>query len=197
MAWTSPRTWVANVTAITALALNTDLRDNLNYLKGLLDGTGADNVTVPANLRIANDAAFELFLSGGNPWLELDTDDALVYNRASDIFLVRIGGTNVLQVASNGKLIGSAFYDSGQITAASGAGVQTALHGLGARPRVVAGIESATSGVVGVDSSSSVVGLMTRSGGGSVVNFSDHNNSNIRYTNSGGSTMYIRIFAML
>ncbi len=46
--WTSPRTWVANVTAITASALNTDIRDNESYLKEVIAGTNSDKVPGPA-----------------------------------------------------------------------------------------------------------------------------------------------------
>jgi hypothetical protein len=59
MAWTAPRTWVANA-ILQAAQLNTDIRDNLLYLKGLLDGTGADDVTLPRRLFLSDGA-----LTGG------------------------------------------------------------------------------------------------------------------------------------
>jgi hypothetical protein len=45
---------------LSAAALNTDIRDNENYLKGLLDGTGADDVTLPRRLFLPDGA-----LAGG------------------------------------------------------------------------------------------------------------------------------------
>jgi hypothetical protein len=45
---------------LSSAALNTDIRDNENYLKGLLDGTGADDVTLPRRLFLPDGA-----LAGG------------------------------------------------------------------------------------------------------------------------------------
>jgi hypothetical protein len=38
MAWTTPRTWTAGET-VTASVMNTHVRDNLDYLKGVVQGT--------------------------------------------------------------------------------------------------------------------------------------------------------------
>ena len=49
MAWTTPRTWVA-AEVVTASVMNTHVRDNLAYLKGILDGTVAGNLIVTGNI---------------------------------------------------------------------------------------------------------------------------------------------------
>jgi hypothetical protein len=51
VAWTNPFTAVTS-NIITAADWNTSGRDDLNYLKGLLDGTGADDVYFPGNARL-------------------------------------------------------------------------------------------------------------------------------------------------
>jgi len=43
MAWTSPATWAVNA-VLTAAQLNTHLRDNLAYLKGVLAGADTDKI---------------------------------------------------------------------------------------------------------------------------------------------------------
>lgn len=43
--WTAPMTWTAAHT-VTAAELNTYLRDELEYLKGILDGTSLQNVLI-------------------------------------------------------------------------------------------------------------------------------------------------------
>jgi hypothetical protein len=109
MVWNSPRTWVANVTAITAAALNTDLRDNLNYLKSLLDGTGSGAVRVPANLHVQDD---------DNAWvghtsttdrygMNVDANDWWDYDRTSNTFRFIVGNTVQFTIAAGGALGGS------------------------------------------------------------------------------------------
>jgi len=49
MAWTTPRTWVA-AEIVTASVMNVHVRDNLAYLKGILDGTVAGNLIVTGNI---------------------------------------------------------------------------------------------------------------------------------------------------
>jgi hypothetical protein len=45
--WTSPRTWVTG--ALSSAALNTDVRDDLNYLYEVLHGTNADKIPFAAH----------------------------------------------------------------------------------------------------------------------------------------------------
>jgi ribosomal protein S5 len=47
MAYTTPRTWVAGET-VTAALLNTHVRDNLDYLKGVLTDVSNQDVTINA-----------------------------------------------------------------------------------------------------------------------------------------------------
>ncbi len=46
--WTTPKDWVAS-TPLPATDLNTHVRDNLTYLKGVLGGSDLQNVAVHAN----------------------------------------------------------------------------------------------------------------------------------------------------
>lgn len=46
--WTTPKDWVAS-TPLPASDLNTHVRDNLTYIKGVLGGSDLQNVTVHAN----------------------------------------------------------------------------------------------------------------------------------------------------
>jgi hypothetical protein len=182
MAWTNPRTWVANVTAITAAALNTDLRDNLNYLKGLLDGTGSDTVTVPGTL-VVDDANYSLLMSGGTlPAINVDTGgDIWFYNRPINTYTWRVAGLDVLTVDANGKLGGRGFYDSGAVTIADTA-TQAFTHGLGARA------DTSTTGVNTIVPDPNAT---------TQVHFTTATNTVISVRNVTGVTRYARVFAML
>ena len=46
--WTTPKDWVAS-TPLPASDLNTHVRDNLTYLKGVLGGSDLQNVAIHAN----------------------------------------------------------------------------------------------------------------------------------------------------
>lgn len=199
MAWTSPRTWVANVTAITALALNTDLRDNLNYLKGLLDGTGSGNVTVPDSLFIDNDANFALSFPGaGLPQITFDTgSDYLRYSRATNQVIFAIGGALPLFFDATGKLSGTGFYASGAASLAS-AGTASLTHGLGARPRFVWGWFNTTSLAAAADTSSTAnFTIRDDQTPGTTVYWFDCTNTTLRITNNTGVTAYYTVYAML
>src|SRR5687768_14477793 len=122
MVWSAPRTWVANVTAITAAALNTDLRDNLNYLKGLLDGTGpAINVTLPAGLVFPATIGTRIVLYGdglnryqigvesGATWLMGDGGIRFY----DDADTPASSPPRLALDTATGKLTGTGFFDSG------------------------------------------------------------------------------------
>ena len=50
MAWTTPRTWSAG-SAVTAASLNTDIRDNENWIKDALTAHGITSDTTPQPLK--------------------------------------------------------------------------------------------------------------------------------------------------
>lgn len=73
MAWTTPRTWTAGE-LVTASMMNTHVRDNLNSLRAVLDGTEAHDViffpttTTPLTLKrtqAANDTGLVIMFLGG------------------------------------------------------------------------------------------------------------------------------------
>jgi hypothetical protein len=143
MAWTSPRTWVSGI--LSSAALNTDVRDNENYLKGLLDGTGTDAVITPTTLQIANTANWLLALTGGFPLINFDANDYIIYDRTNNLFRLGIGGADKLDIDANGKITGGAVWNSGRFAVAAGATVDT-NHGwltLGLRPAFVLGFYQA------------------------------------------------------
>lgn len=195
MAWTSPRTWVALTTAITAAALNTDLRDNLNYLKGLLDGTGSTDVTVPADLYVANDANFGLQKST-NPRLLFDSGpDEIAYDRTNNLYAIKVAGANALTIDSTGKLTGAGFYDSGAVSIAAGVSTDFS-HGLGARPRFVRGWFSTVGSADLADGSTAQTPNILVGGSAADVRFSYSTNTVSRVTNGLGVTAWVRVFAM-
>ena len=183
MAWTTPATAVTG-DIIPASFWNTYGRDNLAYLKSLLDGTGgAVTVTVPGPLRIENDANFGPNLFGGNPVFNFDPGDAILYDRAANIWNLYFGGSSKLAVNASGKITGTAFYNSGEISVTNG-GTPTVSHGLGARPRFVSVYKATTSG--SEDSKTQRVDPVTIT------------NTQIFATpNTDGATRYYNIYAML
>jgi hypothetical protein len=125
MAWTAPATVVTG-DIITAAWGNTFVRDNPNYLKGLLDGTGADNVTVPAQLAFVNDAQFFANKDGTGPYFRFDTGDYIQYDRTNNRYDIYIGGALMLRLDGSGRLLGgAAAWRSGIFTVAAGATVDT------------------------------------------------------------------------
>lgn len=197
MPWTSPKTWVVGA-ILTAAELNTNVRDNLNYLKGLLDGTGTDAVRFPpATVRFYNDTNFWLSMIAGNPFLAWDADDYLQYDRTNNHLNFHIATALKLRVDANGKLTGAGFFDSGEFSRAPGGAASKINHGLAARPRLVIGIQSTVSGVVGNDASASVISGITEYSTAAIY-ILDWNNTQITYNNgSASTTWYGRFFAML
>jgi hypothetical protein len=198
MPFTAPRTWVANVTAITAAALNTDLRDNLNYLKGLVDGTGgAVTVTVPYQLAVANDGNFRLWTDAFGPHITLDTDDKLHYDRANNTFAWYIGAALKLSLNTYGELKGAGFYDSGALTIADTA-TSNLSHGLAFRPRFVFGYYTSVSvAPLDGDSTTGINPIVADVTATSVVHFTTISATTISVRNLTGGTRYARVYAMV
>ena len=104
MAWTAPATAVTG-DIVPASFWNTYGRDNLSYLKGLLDGTGgAITVTVPDRLQVANDANFSLYKAGSSPLLLFDTNDYCIYDRGTNTLSFVVGGATRALFDSAGKI---------------------------------------------------------------------------------------------
>lgn len=190
MVWSAPRTWVASVTAITAAALNADLRDNLNYLKGLLDGTGSGDVTVPAGLALNNDSVNKLTKNGSNPIWFMDTLDSFQYDRASNSWWFAVGGTVVLTISSTGQLTGGSFYESTPTSVANTVN-QGFTHGLGVQPRWV-GAWYGTSGA-GNQQNPAVVSAVNIAG---MVRVQAADSTTISVVNNVGSTQFVRVVAI-
>jgi hypothetical protein len=194
MAWTAPRTWIPGA-ILAAAQLNTDIRDNLSYLKGLLDGTGgATAVTVPDRLAIHNDAAYYLDVVSSDPRMIYDTNDYLWYLRSTNVWTVVIGGTSVLTVDGNGKLAGAGFYSSGEQAITAGNTI-TVNHGLAARPRFVGGFFINSSGVENAKTSPILVSY--DNGWTNAVIITSVTSTQISIKNALGVTEYAHVYAQL
>jgi hypothetical protein len=193
MAWTAPRTWIPGA-ILAAAQLNTDIRDNLGYLKGLLDGTGSDAVTVPSTIAVANDALFILGKTSGNPLVGFDSTDYLLYDRTSNLFEFFVGGVEKLRLDGNGKLTGAGFYSSGEQAITAGNTI-TVNHGLAARPRFVGGFFINSSGVENAKTSPILVSY--DNGWTNAVIITSVTSTQISIKNALGVTEYAHVYAQL
>lgn len=160
MSWSTPATAVTG-DVIPASFWNTNGRDNLNYLKGLLSGSATDPVTLAALLTLnagvvaaggvglASGANF-----GNTPPPASDSrvyigwnitnggrDGAIVVNDTGPLLIYsKPGGvlTAILSIGTDGKLTGKGFYDSGEFVVTTNSSV-TLNHGLGGQPRRLLG----------------------------------------------------------
>jgi len=69
MGWTSPRTWVAG-SVLTAAQLNTDVRDNLNYLQGITDAYIAHAAAGAAVHQLAAGVYVAGFRGAAGKWMD-------------------------------------------------------------------------------------------------------------------------------
>lgn len=193
MAWSTPYTATAG-TILTAATWNVYVRDDLSYLKGLLDGTGgAVTVRVPSTLELVGDANFNLNIGGGNPILQFDSGpDSFAYIRASNFFQWIVAGGLKMQLDSAGKLTGAGFYDSGELSLAASAS-SSPSHGLGAKPRFVWGYLSTVSGEV---AGTAATAILTGTGTATIF-ISTVSSTTIVVQNTAGATRYARVLAML
>jgi hypothetical protein len=105
MAWTTPRTWVTNE-IVTAAQLNSHLRDNTRFLKGL-DG----NITLEDRVIIDGDANFYAEIDGGSDaLLSMDSTDTFKYDRGANFFQFNIAGAEEAQINANGLKLASGNY---------------------------------------------------------------------------------------
>lgn len=128
MAWTAPRTWVVGE-IVTASLMNTDIRDNLNYLKGV-SGT----ISLDSGISVAGAGYFGV-TAGATP--------AIVADRVSGTASIRAGTgatKNTLVVDGNGGGCYLNFYAADDVLLAFGGGKvgigavtapQGKLHGYG------------------------------------------------------------------
>ena len=168
---------------------DTFIRDNLNYLIGLLDGTGADIVAVPNALRVANDVNFQLAKNGVNPLLTVDSGDTLQYIRASDTLAFAVATAIKWQLDGNGKMGGSSIFTSLETSLASGVGTGIS-HGLVNQPRWVGGLYGTTAGTrINALDVSPVARSTARLTGWTATGISVENNT--------AATIYCQVWAIL
>lgn len=193
MAWTSPKTWSV-AEKVTAALMNTHLRDNLLWLRGVLDGTGSDDVTVPAELRIENDANFKLLKASSTlPAVQFDTGgDSHYYDRTANTHNLEVGGTAVLTVDADGKLSGNGFVESAEYTITNGS-TQNIAHGLPATPRVVIGRYGTATGDSGRTRALVNSYVAVTSG----ARISEWGATNIVVINNTGATIYVKVWAQI
>jgi hypothetical protein len=189
VAWTSPKTWSV-AEKVTAALMNLHLRDNLLYLKGLLDGSGSDQVRVPSSLVVLNDSNFYVGNTSTTDrfGMGVDTNDWWDFDRVANTFRWIIGGGLALTLDSGGKLSGAGFYDSGEVSVSAGS-TQGFAHGLGAQPRFLA-VYFGTAG------STTNIATPAFLSVGATVRYSANSNTTISVTNNHGSAWTVRVFAM-
>jgi hypothetical protein len=141
VAWTTPFTATAGV-VLTAAIWNASVRDDVNADHAVLSGTAQAFGTV---FYPTTDTGYHLDLVSGDPQAIWDTSDYMWYLRSTNVWTIVIGGNSVITIDANGKITGKGFYSSGEVAITTGSNANFA-HGLGARPRVVSGFSSATSG---------------------------------------------------
>lgn len=90
MAWTSPRTWSVGET-VTASILNVHVRDNLQYLKDVLDGVQSQAVTLLGSQTIEGG---ELTLKGNNEIATLLVQSASASAAGNELLFYRGRGTD-------------------------------------------------------------------------------------------------------
>lgn len=188
MAWTAPATAVTG-DIIPASFWNTYGRDNLAYLKGLLDGTGSDSVILPGQLRVNGDSNFVVYKNAPYTIVQFDSGDDVLYDRTNNLYLFRVGGVVKWQLDGNGKQTGAGFYDSGEVSVSAGS-TQGFSHGLGARPRFIA-VYFGTAGSMNNIATPAFISV------GATVRFSAVDTTTISVVNNHGSTWTVRVFAML
>lgn len=184
MAWTAPITYVSGAVA-TAAGMNTYVKDDLAYLKTVVDGT------TPATALEIADANFKIYNNAGVFMLiQFDTGtDDFYYDRTNNLFYWRIGGVNKLSLDGTGKLTGAGFYSSGETSITNGNSA-TLAHGLGARPRFVAGFHLGTTGTEDAKVVPVVLGSTA-----SVVGTLNVDATNIIVANNFGATRFVHIYA--
>lgn len=192
MAWTTPKTWAVRE-KVTAALMNTHLRDNLAWLRGMLDGTGSGTLTTPGNLNVSNDVDFNLQkLSATQPILSFDGNDYIEYNRTANTFILRIAGANKLTLDTNGLLTGAGFFESTEYSVANGA-TQNIPHGFTGTPRDVEGRYNTVTG----DSGRTRCLAKGYTAPASSCYISEVGATNIVVINNTGATVYVKVWARL
>jgi len=103
MAWNTPKTWVTNETLLSS-DFNEQIRDNLTYLKAVLDGTDLQNVFINAAKNLGVGTNFYMgFADANSPWLVYDANDYVSFDRINNQFHFTIGGVDYfIYDAANG-----------------------------------------------------------------------------------------------
>lgn len=217
MAWNSPRTWVANVTAITAAALNTDLRDNLLYLFGFTDGSTGGTITRPSGnddqalrwllggsryARVQAAAGTAIFLAAngyydGTNWNRDDTSQPIMrvgIDQTAGIFAIgrAAAGSNPATIielldVDSGGKLTGAGFYDSGPVSVANGVTQSFAHGFGVRPRFVFGLFG--NPTVAVPVAIYVVAAAT-------CRLTQVDITNITVNNAVGSTTFIQMFAI-
>lgn len=218
MAWSTPITYVSGAVA-TAAGMNTYVKDDLIALKAFQDATP---FTVPlansggykygsATLLFERNGATYV----GNNVIHNGTNFFVLDSTGHAMWMEEIGDTggidhwrvyrspagsnpgafvSMLDLDASGKLTGKGFYDSGEVSIASGL-IATVSHGLAARPRFVACFAHTATGTA-----DSKTRPATPQGEGTLpanAVISTVTSTQIQVTNGTASTRFINIYAML
>jgi len=118
MAWVTPMTFLASV-VLTSAQLNTHLRDNVMYLKGVVEGSSADKIPNSAfytnNIggdRIVDNSLAETKLAGGIPGVKMADNSIADSKLVAGINGAKLSNATVPEaaIAFGTKLIGNQSY---------------------------------------------------------------------------------------
>lgn len=95
--WSDPATWSAGV-VVTNTAMNTQIRDQLNFLKAMPMGlaqTGGTFSTTSTAFAVINTAAFQQVITSYGGDLQINANFPLFVNNSTAMFDVYLDGTGI------------------------------------------------------------------------------------------------------
>jgi hypothetical protein len=143
----------------------------------------ASPTNFPGTVAFGGDTVYSAFMSAGLAVLQFDTNDYMYYDRAANTYNWDIGAGIMLTLDSAGKLTGTGFYRSTEVTITNGNNANFA-HGLSAKPSNVYGVH----GTVTTNNLTII--------GQSSVTFGQIDGVNINVANASGATRFVLVMAI-
>lgn len=163
------------------------LRDNLNGHKSFAEGSAP---FPGASQAFGNDANFALNYNSGNPLLQFDSTDFLLYARGGNEYGFYVGGAKKFSIDANG-LIQTAAFTSAETTITAGSTANIA-HGLGVAPRFFGAVYGTTTGLANCTK----LVIPSFNSLGSFARMSDAGATNLVIVNGTAATIYVYAFAL-
>lgn len=166
-----------------------DVRLNLNQHKTFAEGTAPFPGTAQA---FGNDANFALNYNSGNPLLQFDGTDFLLYARGSNEYGFYVGGAKKFAIDASG-LIQTAAFTSAEQTITNGSTANVA-HGFASIPRWVFVRYATASGAL---SAATRVAVPSYVSFGAQLRIEQVGGTNVVLINNTGATVYAYVLALL